>query len=164
MEAIVSKAVEIPHESQILDHVMTQYRGKRSNGSNDEKLLKPELEITEEQWFNMIMPLDLRKYYSNCVVVKYYTFYFYFYFCYIAEMFMKEFIKNTMQTLQEKNHSEKVGITIGQINTVHSTKKVLTLRDYTGHYIFLYFKKSRVTIIIKNYVIIIISLKAKLRP
>ncbi|POG61204.1 hypothetical protein GLOIN_2v722689 [Rhizophagus irregularis DAOM 181602=DAOM 197198] len=47
-------------------------------------------------------------------------------------MFMKEFIKNTMKILQEKSHSEKVGITIGQISNIHSTKKVLTLKDYTG--------------------------------
>ncbi|GBC10511.1 hypothetical protein RclHR1_00970012 [Rhizophagus clarus] len=88
IEAIVSKTAIIPHESQILDHVMTQYRGKLSNGSND---VKNESTITEEQWFNMITLLDL------------------------PEMFMKEFIKNTMKILQERNHSEKVGITIGQI-------------------------------------------------
>ncbi|RGB24191.1 hypothetical protein C1646_676552 [Rhizophagus diaphanus] len=105
MEAIVSKTAEIPHESQILDHVMIQYRGKLSKGSND---VKNETTITEEQWFNMITLLDL------------------------PEMFMKEFIKNTMKILQEKSHSEKVGITIGQIKNIHSTKKVLTLRDYTG--------------------------------
>lgn len=67
MEAIVSKAAEIPHESQILDHVMMQYRGKLSNGSNG---AKNETTITEEQWFNMITLLDLRKYYSNCIVLK----------------------------------------------------------------------------------------------
>lgn len=67
MEAIVSKNAEIPHESQILDHVMTQYRGKLSKGSND---VKNETTITEEQWFNMITLLDLRKYYANCIVVK----------------------------------------------------------------------------------------------
>ena len=53
-------------------------------------------------------------------------------------MFMKEFPKNTMQALQEKNHSEKAGITIGQISNIHSTKKVLTLRDYTGYYNFFF--------------------------
>jgi hypothetical protein len=57
-------------------------------------------------------------------------------------MFMKEFIKNTMQILQERTHSEKVGITIGQISNIHSTKKVLTLRDYTGYYIFFIFQIS----------------------
>src|SRR2546423_14550568 len=68
------------------------------------------------------------------------TFYLLFFF-FLAVIFMKEFPKNTMQALQEKNHSEKAGITIGQISNIHSTKKVLTLRDYTGYYIFLYFKK-----------------------
>jgi hypothetical protein len=67
MEAIISKAAEIPHESQILDHVMTQYRGKLSNSSND---MKNESTITEEQWFNMITLLDLRKYFVNYIVVK----------------------------------------------------------------------------------------------
>ncbi|PKK80359.1 hypothetical protein RhiirC2_841825 [Rhizophagus irregularis] len=120
LEAIVSKNAEIPHESQILDHVMTQYRGKLSKGSND---VKNETTITEEQWFNMITLLDLRKYYANCIVAKLNI---------TPEMFMKEFIKNTMKILQEKSHSEKVGITIGQISNIHSTKKVLTLKDYTG--------------------------------
>jgi hypothetical protein len=60
MEAIISKDTEISHESQTLNNVMTQYRSKRSNGTNDEKNLKNELGITEEQWFNIIIPLDLR--------------------------------------------------------------------------------------------------------
>ncbi len=60
MEAIVSKAADISNESQILDNVMEQYRSKRSNDSNNEKLLKIESDITEEQWFNMIALLDLR--------------------------------------------------------------------------------------------------------
>ncbi|CAI2197610.1 19907_t:CDS:2, partial [Funneliformis geosporum] len=41
----------------------------------------------------------------------------------------KTLIKSTLQALQG---SRKVGIIVGQISDVHSTKKVLTLRDHTG--------------------------------
>src|SRR3954468_13724964 len=68
MKAIISKDAEISHEPQVLDHVMAQYRSKRSNGSNsDEKLLKNESGITEEQWFNIITPLDLRQCYISYI-------------------------------------------------------------------------------------------------
>ncbi|CAI2172178.1 11597_t:CDS:2 [Funneliformis geosporum] len=42
---------------------------------------------------------------------------------------MEQYRKSTLQDLQEKKGSQKVG---GQIGDVHSTKKVLTLRDHTG--------------------------------
>src|SRR5687768_751783 len=80
-----------------------------------------------------------RSYISFLVRVTFYLLLFLF----LAVMFMKEFPKNTMQALQEKSHSEKAGITIGQISNIHSTKKVLTLRDYTGYYNFLFFKELR---------------------
>ncbi|CAG8701798.1 15928_t:CDS:2 [Funneliformis mosseae] len=72
--------------------------------SKREKLLKDESKITEEQWSNKIALLDLPK----------------------------AFITSTLQALQEKKCSRKVGVIIGQISKVHSTKQVLTLRDYTG--------------------------------
>ncbi|CAI2201005.1 8798_t:CDS:1, partial [Funneliformis geosporum] len=43
----------------------------------------------------------------------------------------KTLIKSTLQALQEKKGSRKVGIIVGQISDIHSTKKVLTLRDHT---------------------------------
>ena len=61
MEPTVSK------DDQVLEHVMTEYRNKRSNGPNVEKPLKNESEITEKQWFDMITMLDLRKRYPNYI-------------------------------------------------------------------------------------------------
>ncbi|CAI2163364.1 7656_t:CDS:2 [Funneliformis geosporum] len=63
-----------------------------------------ESKITEEQWFNTIALLDLPK----------------------------TLIKSTLQALQEKKRFTKIGIIIGQISDVHSTNKVLTLRDHKG--------------------------------
>ncbi|CAI2199255.1 18810_t:CDS:2, partial [Funneliformis geosporum] len=44
----------------------------------------------------------------------------------------KTLIKSTLQALEEKKGSRNVRIIVGQISDVHSTKKVLTLRDHTG--------------------------------
>src|SRR5687767_12766726 len=86
----------------------------------------------EEQWFN-ILHHSIYVSATLATLVFWGSFYF-FSSCDIYERIRCKLFK--------KESFRKAEITVGQISNIHSTKKVLTLRDYTDYYIFFVLQRS----------------------